>query len=234
MARVVTIAAWLGTLSVLAGSAAAQPVVENERPMRFVLTRGAEVVGTRVGEDAETFTVQTASGLVRVRKVDIAYMDYRTSPPPVVVPAAPSPAPPPVAPAIAPAPAPAPVYVASPPPRRRQTLLRAGITGLAVSYAITAGIGAIASIWESEANWMLVPVAGPMIYYQVADLEREVLGLLLLSTIVQGASLAALIVGIAVASRGADEATARAAAPRLVVAPTVGPGGGGLAMSLRL
>jgi len=94
MAKVLAIGVALAAVLAVApvpGFGQEAPVVPNDRPMRFVLTAGAEVVGTRVGEDAETFTVQTANGLVRVRKVDIAVMDHRTggtapSPPPVVAP----------------------------------------------------------------------------------------------------------------------------------------------------
>lgn len=204
------------------------PIVSNERPTRFVLTGGGQVIGTRISEDAETWTVQTAQGLVRVRKLDIAYMDFRTG----------AAAPPPVAPTAPPV-----VVAASPPPpappperSRRKGLLRAGITGLAVSYGITAGIGAIASIWEPDANWLLMPVAGPLLYYQVGDLDRGVLGLLLLSTVFQAASLVALVVGIVVYSRddGGDAGAQLPAPPRLAVTPLLSPDLGGLALSLHL
>ena len=201
------------------------PVVSNERPMRFVLSSGTVVIGSRAGEDAEYWTVQTQGGLVRVRKTDVSYMDFRTNesaPAPVVA-----------APVVTPAPPAPPPQL---PRRGRRALLTAGIASLAVSYGLTGVVGAIVSIWDADANWMFVPVGGPMIYYRVGNLDRDVFGLLLLSTIFQGAGLVAMILGIVLYTSGREEEAVGGAsrAPRLAVNPMVGPDLRGLLVSLRL
>lgn len=203
------------------------PVVANDRPMRFVLTGGAQVIGTRVGEDAETWTVQTASGLVRVRKIDVSFMDFRTGAP---VPPPPIAGPPPVVMPVQPAPPP-------PPPARprRKSLMTAGISGLVATYAITAITGSIISTWDSDATWMLMPVAGPLLYYQAGDIDKDYVGLLLLSTLFQGASLVAMIIGIVVYSNsGEDVPVAAASAPRIALTPVLSPQVQGLRLSLSL
>lgn len=209
----------------LAQSSESIPVVANERPMRFVLTAGTVVIGTRVAEDAEMWTVQTQGGLVRIRKTDVAYMDFRTTEPTTTQ-------------AGAAVPVAAPVAAPPPPvqPRRRRGLLTAGISALAATYAITAAVGGIVSIWDADANWMFVPVAGPMIYYKAGDLDRDVFGLLLLSTIFQGAGMVAMIIGIVVYSNSGEQVAASRGAgmPALAFGPMLRGDARGLLVSLRL
>lgn len=160
-----------------------------ERPMRFILTGGTVVIGTRVAEDAEFFTVNTASGLVRVRKSDVASMDYNvtagTQAPPTVAPQGPQ-LPPPTF-----------NYTATRPSRPGRGLLIAGTIMFSITYGLTVFGATIASVENSDAFLLLLPVAGPVVYAAVADEDTGdgSLALFINLTLLQGAGLIMLIVG---------------------------------------
>lgn len=210
----------------------AAPVVA-ERPMRFILTGGTVVIGTRVAEDAEFFTVNTASGLVRVRKSDVASMDYNVSAGTQ-------------APAIAPQPPPQQQlpppsfnYTATRPSRPGRGLLVAGTIMFSISYGLTVFGATIASVENSDAFLLLLPVAGPVVYAAVADEDTGdgSLALFINLTLLQGAGLIMLIVGASKSAAARREgqtglpAQFRIGQADLRVDPVVSPSLQGLALS---
>lgn len=63
--------------------------IDDERPVTFVLTGGNRVVARRIGEDPEFFWVEADGRMARIRKADIASVDFQASagsPPPPTVP----------------------------------------------------------------------------------------------------------------------------------------------------
>jgi hypothetical protein len=161
--------------------------------MRFILTGGTVVIGTRVGEDGEFFTVSTSSGLVRVRKSDIASMDYNVGGGTAVVQTPPPPAYPTT-----------PTYNYTParPRRPGRGLLIAGTIVFSISYGLTVFGATIASVDNSDAFLLLLPVAGPIVYGAASnDVEGESFALLFNLSLVQGAGLLMLIIG---ASKGSS------------------------------
>lgn len=158
-----------------------------ERPMRFILTGGTVVIGTRVGEDAEFFTVNTASGLVRVRKSDVASMDYNVTAGTATPTITPQPQLPP----------PSFNYTATRPTRPGRGLLVAGTIMFSISYGLTVFGATIASVENSDAFLLLLPVAGPVVYAAVADEDTSdgSLALFINLTLLQGAGLLMLIIG---------------------------------------
>jgi len=202
-----------------------------ERPMRFILTGGTVVIGTRVGEDSEFFTVNTASGLVRVRKADVASMDYNVASGTQAAPVAtPAPTLPP----------PTFNYTAARPSRPGRGLLIAGTIMFSITYGLTVFGATIASVDNSDAFLLLVPVAGPVIYAAVSDDVSSgdgALALFINLTLLQGAGLLMLIIG---ASKSASaNQPAQALAPNqfrlgqadLRIDPVVSPRLQGLALS---
>lgn len=203
-----------------------------ERPMRFILTGGTVVIGTRVGEDAEFFTVNTPSGLVRVRKSDVASMDYNVSagtqaplvtpPPPALPPATFN-------------------YTAARPSRPGRGLLIAGTIMFSITYGLTVFGATIASVDNSDAFLLLLPVAGPVVYAAASDDVDSgdgSLALFINLTLLQGAGLIMLIVGAskqASASRQGQQSLApnelRIGQADLRFDPVVTPGLQGLAVS---
>ncbi len=219
--RPVAFFALAALLHALAPAASAQsagdpPVVSNERPVRYVLTGGSAVIGTRIGEDAEYYVVQTAAGPVRIRKADVAYIDFQTAG------TAPGPA--------AAAPAPAPQRRANASNDLGAVLAGIGIAGFAVSYFFTIIVGAFVAIVDEDASYLFVPGAGPLLYYTVADPPKQVLGLLIVDTVLQAGGIAMAITG-AVLVGSDDEANA---GRRFALAPwiTGGDGGDGGGLSL--
>lgn len=205
------------------------PVVSNERPQRFVLTSGTTVIGTKIGEDAEFYTVQTQSGPVRIRKADISYIDFQTGGGGQIQGA------PVVQQPIVAAPAPAP-----PAPERRGSksgtaLFVTGLSVFAGFYFITIMVGAIASIADSDANWLFVPAAGPMLYYTIGDLDKGALGILMLTTIAQSAGLVVMILGAVLMGSSDDEASRPGfrVADGVNVMPSVAPDAAGLSAALQ-
>ncbi|MBI2894504.1 MAG: hypothetical protein HYY06_13210 [Deltaproteobacteria bacterium] len=197
-------------------------------PARFVLVTGAVIIGTLVAQDAELFTISTATGTVQVRRVDVASMDYQTAPPPTVV--------------VAAAPPPAP-FLPPPRPRRRgRGLTIAGAIVFGLSYGLSASIGASVGRESPSAYWFLVPVAGPMIWAGATDCGHDVdeqacravtytFGTFL--TLIQAAGATMLIAGLSLRASSADQAgeprhLARAGTLELV--PVVTPSFGGLAL----
>lgn len=181
------------------------PVATNERPMRFVLTGGNVVIGTKIGEDAEFYTVQTASGPVRIRKSDIAFMDFNVQagttaptmpmqpPQPVYAP----PAYPPVSPPVAPYPA--------RPRRPGRGLFIAGVIVFSVFYGLTALGGTIASTESPSALWLLIPVAGPLVFYAAGDADKDAFGILLVDSVAQAAGLVMWIMGRSIMDAAEEE-----------------------------
>lgn len=201
-----------------------------ERPMRFILTGGTVVIGTRTAEDAEFFTVNTANGLVRVRKSDVASMDYNTTAGTAAPQVAPGPQLPP----------PTFNYTATRPSRPGRGLLIAGTIMFSITYGLTVFGATIASVDNSDAFLLLLPVAGPVVYAAVADEDTDdgSLALFINLTILQGAGLIMLIIGAAKGS-SAPSQNAHTLAPNELrigqadvrVDPVVTPGLQGLAVS---
>lgn len=46
------------------------------RPMRFLLSTGAVVIGTRIGETSSAIGVRTGTGIATIQKADLVTMDY--------------------------------------------------------------------------------------------------------------------------------------------------------------
>jgi len=219
------IVSFLPATRVAVARAVEQPVVQNERPARYLLTGGGVVVGTKVGEDAEFFVVQTSSGVVRVRKTDIASIDFNTggggATPVATTGPAPAPAPPP------------PVDNRYPGPSRTgHKVFTAGLWTFVGVYLFVSILGALISTADPDANWMLVPVAGPMLYYQFGDLHREVFGILLLTTILEGAAFTTMIIGAAMGSGDAEASRGFHLADGVDLAPIVARDAGGLLLSM--
>jgi hypothetical protein len=205
-------------LHALASAAAAQPVVANERPVRYVLTGGTAVIGTRIAEDAEYYTVQTAQGPVRIRKADVAYIDFQAG-------------------GGGAAPAPTAPAQPAPPPRRANpsndlgaVLAGIGLAGFAVSYFFTIIVGAFVTIVDEDASYLFIPGAGPMMYYAIADPPKQVLGLLVVDTVLQAGGIAMAIAGAVLIGSDDDEARARG---RFALAPWLAPLKDGGAVGLR-
>ncbi len=252
--RIVAIALIPALLPIFAPPAAAQPappppvvptapsaepvVVANERPMRFVLTGGNVVIGTKTGEDAEFYTVQTASGAVRIRKTDIAFMDFNTdagATPPLVQGAAPPPTYTPPPPMYAPvAPPPVAPYPARP-RRPGRGLFIAGVIVFSVFYGLTALIGTIASTEESSALWLLIPVAGPLVFYATGSPDRDAFGLLLVDSLAQAGGLTMWIVGRSImdAAEGGQASNPFEVADGVELVPLVTTRTQGAGLSLR-
>jgi hypothetical protein len=183
-------------------------VVSNERPMRFVLSGGNVVVGTKIAEDAEFYTVQTATGPVRIRKTDVSFMDFNTqggaAP---VAPANPQPtyAPPPTYAPVPPPVAPYPVR----PRRPGRGLFIAGVIIFSIFYGMSFLYGTIGSTEEMPDLWLLLPVAGPLIFYATGTPDRDSLGLLLVDSIAQAAGLIMWIAGKSQMDRAEEEQAAQ-------------------------
>ncbi len=181
-----------------------QPVVANEPPSRWVLTGGTVVVGTKVSEEPEYYVVQTSSGVVRIRKVDLARIELQGA----VAPAPTAPAPAPAAPAPA-TPAPAPRDESS----GAGTFLR-GLGLFGASYGIAAIIGVIVvAAGEPEGNLLLIPVAGPVLFFQDATLNLQSVLYVGLDVVAQAVGLGMMIFGMA--TYDAADATSLRLAPRV-------------------
>lgn len=202
----------------------------SERPMRFMLTGGTVVIGTRVAEDAEFFTVNTVSGLVRVRKSDVASMDYNVTAGTQVQVVAPTP---PLPPATF-------NYTAARPSRPGRGLLIAGTIMFSITYGLTVFGATIASVENSDAFLLLLPVAGPVVYAAASnDVEADdgTLALFINITLLQGAGLIMLIVGASKQAAASREGEAlapnqlRMGQADLRIDPVVTPSLQGLALS---
>lgn len=157
--------------------------------MRYTLNDGSSLVGSAVAEDAETITVQTAIGLVRLRRATIVSIDL------------------PGARSLPPSPAAYPVQIVTPPPqvtsvqpeptRRRGggETLRAGALILGGAWFITALAASIAlELKDPNALWGFVPVVGP-VFWGIAGGRSAGLGFAILDTILQGAGALAVLTG---------------------------------------
>ncbi len=198
------------------------PVVSNERPARFVLTGGTVVVGTKISEDAEYFVVQTASGVVRVRKRDIASIDFGAGPPAQAAPAASTPP-------------------AAPPPTAEENESSTGGKIFSASfgtfigiYVLTAVTGAFIAIVDADANWMLVPGAGPLLYYRLGDLSEKSLGVLILCTVLQGGAILGMLVGGVMSGGSTDASNGLRIAEGVEIVPQISRTAGGLVVGVTL
>lgn len=171
--------------------AALPPIVEpgprplDARPMRFLLSTGAVVIGTRIGENAEAIGVQTGAGVTTLRKSDIVSMDYqvergrsfdlRSQPVPLARPAPPVPEPPPLAPA----------------PRRHpgRGATIAGAIIFSLSYAVSC-LGALVAVnvGDDVGFLLALPVAGPVLW-GVTDRDNLATALVLTAGQTLGAAL---------------------------------------------
>jgi hypothetical protein len=207
------------------------PIVQSpaERPMRFILTGGTVVIGTRMAEDAEFFTVNTATGLVRVRKSDVSSMDYNVmsgTQAPVTMAPAPQ-LPPPTF-----------NYTASRPRRPGRGLLIAGIILFSVSYGLTVFGASIAAVDNDSALLLFVPVAGPVLFAAVDEASDGSVALFINLTILQAAGLIMLVIG-ATKGSSAPEQTAASHLPNSLrigraevrLDPVISPRLQGLALS---
>ena len=170
-------------------AAQAQPPIVGAPPVRYVLQSGTVVEGSTIGEDETFYTVQTAQGAVRVRKLDVARIE--TTAPPTYTPA---------------------TAVPAPEPRHRRTgpivMTAVGFGVFGGFWLITFFVGAIGSIVDSDASWLMVPVAGPMLYYTVGDLDSSVLGLMIMDTLVQTAGVVTGIIGVSMLGDSSEQARA--------------------------
>jgi len=193
--------------------AGAQPVVENAPPAQWILTSGTVVVGTQVSEDAEFYTVQTSQGLVRIRKTDLARIDLHGASQPVVS----------SSPAIASSAPPAPV----PAPRVEDddgggTLFLEGLGCFALSYGITALVGALVALADDDGNLLFIPVAGPILFGDAQGVASNDWVYLVIDSVLQGAGIVAMIAGLATWGAGGEA--------RLHAAPWYASGAGGIAV----
>lgn len=130
--------------------------IQDAQPVTFVLTGGNRIVARRVGEDAEFFWVESDGRMARIRKADIASVDFRPdlAPPPPAAPARPATdreawsqvAPPPEA------------------PRGRGMVIWGSILfGLGYTAAIA---GSLSSETADDGTALLLalPIAGPFLY----------------------------------------------------------------------
>jgi len=212
----------------------APPVVVNAPPARWVLTQGAVIEGTQISEDAEYYVVRTASGEVRIRKVDVARIDIAGAAPVVAPVAAPVAA--------------APVVVrerseeeteeeaaaneAAKKRKESEGAFWGGVTAFGVVYGLTFVGGAIGSAWDPEAVWLYVPLAGPLLYGARANVDDTGWALLGMLTFFQGGSFLALIVGtILWAAAPSADAPAPSA---FAVTPWLGSRETGLTVTLAL
>lgn len=199
------------------------------QPMRFILTNGTTIIGTEAGGDAEWLMIQTPTGVMQVRRNEIASMDYQTGQPAVTVMAQPQQQP---------------IYMApQPPPRRRgRGLLIAGAIVFGISYGLSALVGITAGQESPSALWFILPVAGPLMWASQtdcgSDLEDACRSLAytfgFFVTLVQAAGVTMLAVGMAM--RSGDDGQVQQAAvrpPRLALSPILQPGYQGLALQTR-
>jgi hypothetical protein len=111
----------------------------------------------------------------------------------------------------------------------------AGLWTFVGIYLAVALTGAFVSIADPDANWMLVPVAGPILYYKFGDLDRSALGILLLSTILEGAAAVTMVIGAALmASNDRTASRGFELAEGVDLLPMVAKDAGGLALALEL
>lgn len=182
------------------------PVVTNARPSRYVLTQGAVVEGVQTGEDAEYFVVRTANGDVRIRKVDIARIEFVG----------------PVGPRNQDAPpaSPAPVSAVSREQQaddeaedrreaekaeaQRSGAFYAGVLGFGTVYGLTVLGAAIGSFFDPEAAWLYIPLAGPLLYAKYGGFGDDGWVLLGALTFFQGGSALALLVGAIIWAASSD------------------------------
>jgi len=164
------------------------PPALDPRPMRFLLSTGAVVIGTRIGENAEAMGVQTRTGIVTLRKTDIVAMDYRiergrnfdlrSQPVPLARPAPPTPEPPPE----------------EPRPRRHPgrgaTIAGAIVFSLAYGVSCLAALISVSASDDDTGAFLALPIAGPIIW-GLHDRDDVTTGLLLTATQTVGAALLA-------------------------------------------
>ncbi len=150
----------------LAVAQSAAPVVSNEPPARFVLTQGGLVVGTKVGEDAEYYLVQTQAGVVRIRKTDVARIDLNFGVQPSAQPQPQPPAPSTSSPSPPQASRGAQDEIARRPGR---ALFLSGLIPSLSLYVIQAIGAVVVSIFDVAGNWLYVPVMGPVLYHTHHD-----------------------------------------------------------------
>ena len=199
----------------------APPIVEagprplDSRPMRFLLSTGAVVIGTRIGERPDAIGVQTPTGIVTVYKADIVTMDYRVEAGRHFdlrsnrVPLAPS-APP--------------VPIEAPRraerrghPGRGATIAGGVIFGLSYSLACLGSLFAT-SFGDSEGMLLAIPVVGPVLW-GATDRDRISAGLILTGAESLGAAL--LIHGIITAGQSDEPRRGRFVSVAPLLSPLV-------------
>ena len=192
--------------------------IEDPRPVTFTLTGGNRVVARRVGEDSEFFWVETDGRLARIRKAEIATMDFQT--------AASTAAAPPRAPVrddewVHPRARP------QPQPRRGRGMVIWGsiLAGVGYSLAI-AGTFSDSTADDGTAMLLAIPIAGPFLYAGTGA-ERGEAGVWVVDGLLQAGGVVLLYIGI----RRLQETPDRPESPRRarrapVVGLSFGPHGG--------
>lgn len=184
----------------------AAPPALDTRPMRFLLSTGAVVIGTRIGERPDAIGVRTATGIVTIYKAQVVTMDYRVElgrnfdlrggAAPVAL-ARPAP--------------PVPVQFETPRerPRPRHPGRGARIAGgivFGLSYGVSL-IGAVAAASDRDSQLgalFAVPVVGPLLFGLVSPNDAA-LSIGILFTAVQTIGAALLIHGLTVTADPDEE-----------------------------
>lgn len=185
------------------------PAPLDARPMRFLLSTGAVVIGTRIGEDAVSIGVMTRTGVTTIRKAELVAMDYRVEagrvfdlrqqPVPLARPAAAAP----------------PESPREPPTRRHPG--RGAIIGGSIVFGLTYGVSCLVALigmtFEGNEGLLLaVPIVGPALWGALYD-DEITTALILSGGQLLGAAL--LTYGVARANASEEERVALRVTPVL-------------------
>jgi hypothetical protein len=162
------------------------PIVD-ARDVTFVLTGGNRVVGRRIGEDPEFIWIEANGRQARVRKSEIATMDFRVgvAPPPPTFSSPRQQQPPPLQFYVQPTPA----------PRGRGMVIWGGVL-LGVGYTIAIAAALDDSTGTDGSSLLLaIPVVGPFLFAATDAAESEP-AMFILDGLMQAGGVLLLYIGI--------------------------------------
>lgn len=166
--------------------------IQDARDVTFVLTGGNRVVGRRIGEDPEFIWIEANGRQARIRKTEIATMDFQTG----VAPAPPSFSGPPRQQQQQQQPPPLQFYVPpTPAPRGRGMVIWGGVL-LGVGYTIAIAAALDDSTGTDGSSMLLaIPVVGPF-FFAATDAAEAEPAVFILDGLMQAAGVLLLYIGI--------------------------------------
>jgi hypothetical protein len=193
--------------------------ISDERPMRFVMGGGNVVVGRRIGEDADFFWILIDGRPARVRKSEVASMDYRVDEPAPSHEREAQELPPPLD-----------SGFGDVEPRRHRG------TGLVIGGSILFGLFYLGSaVYAPSADGpgglLLIPVFGPIFYGFAQELGGDDMAVLVVASVLQAGGALMVYFGLRQMAAGHRGEARRAG--RLAVWPYLTADTGGLAAAGR-